>query len=256
MALKLEKLETKAPKSVEEADIVAKTEKMAEKIAEKVEILYAQKKHSLLVILQGMDASGKDGVTKTVFGRCSPAWVDAFGFKKPTPDEMAHDFLWRVHKEAPAKGMVKVFIRSHYEDVLIQKVHGWISEEKCKNRYKAINAWEKLLVEDNNTTILKLFLNISPEKQLEKLTERVEDPTKNWKHNDGDWAERKLWPEYAKAFNKVFEECDEVNWSNVPADSRWYRNYVASKLVLEALEKMDLAYPKLDPKPNIAELSK
>lgn len=173
---------------------------MAKEIGHLLNVMYAQKKHSLLVVFQGMDASGKDGSTKNVFGKARPTDLDAHSFRKPTEIEFAHDFLWRAHKIAPAKGTTSVFIRSHYEDILIQRVHQWIDEEQVTNRMNAINAFEKNLILDNGTTILKFFLHISPDRQKEKLQERIDLPEKNWKHNDGDWEERKYWDQYMKAY--------------------------------------------------------
>lgn len=235
---------TSAPKGTKEAEIEEKTREMQERINELQEALRAEAKQGLLIILQGMDASGKDGTTKAIFGACSPIGVKTIGFKKPTPEEFAHDFLWRVRPHAPAKGEISVFIRSHYEDVLIQRVHKWIDEDRVKARFKAINAFEECLKADNNTTVLKLFLNISHDRQFEKLVERIEKREDNWKHNDGDWEERKLWDDYMKAYEDVFEKCP--TWHIVPADQRWYRNYCATKIVLEALEKMNPQYPILD----------
>lgn len=241
----LDKYSTKPSGEVEEDDIRAKTEKIQARIVELKDKLYAQKQQSLLIIVQGMDSSGKDGVTEAVLGKCSPLGVHVTGYKKPTHDEFAHDFLWRIHPHTPAKGEIAVFVRSHYEDVLIQKVHKWITEDKCKNRYEAINAFEQNLQNDANTTVVKLFLHISKEKQLEKLEERITDPTKYWKHNDSDWDERELWDDYMKAYDAVFEKCNQPEWHVIAADKRWYRNYCAAKVVLEALEKIAPEYPPL-----------
>ncbi len=237
-------LPTTPPKELHKKKIVKKTEKLAKRIGELSRILQADAGHSILVVLQGMDSSGKDGVTREVFKYCSPSVVCAVSYKKPTPLEFAHDFLWRVHRHAPAKGTIKVFIRSHYEDVLIQRVHGWIDEERVNIRFDAINAFEKLLQKDNNTVILKYFLHLSPERQLEKLQERKEEEDKYWKHNPGDWEERKLWKEYMHCYQEVLER-SEIPWTVIPADARWYRNYCVAKSVCEALEALHLKYPPL-----------
>lgn len=245
--IKLSKISTKAPEDLKKKKIEAATEEIAKKIGDLQHILYAEKKHSLLVILQGMDASGKDGTTRAVFQGCSPGavWVEAF--KKPTEDEFAHDFLWRVHKVVPPKGIIQVFNRSHYEDILIQRVHGWIDEDKVKKRMKAINAFEELLEFDNNTTVLKFYMHISKERQQEKLQERIDEAEKNWKHNDGDWQEAKLWNEYMKAYEYAINHSD-IPWYIVPSDSRWYRNYFVAQKVLERLEALHLKLPTLPKK--------
>lgn len=242
--IKLSEISTDAPKGAKKKDFEDKTKEIAKRIEDLQSILYAQKKHSLLVVMQGMDSSGKDGSTREAFKYCSPTGVSAYGFKKPTDEEFAHDFLWRVHKQAPAKGQIKVFVRSHYEDVLIQRVHGWIDEERVSKRIDAINAWEDLLQFDNNTTILKFYLHLSKERQLEKLEERIEEDDKNWKHNDGDWEERKHWDKYMEAYEDVINR-SKIPWIIVPVDQRWYRNYIVAKKVLETLEGMDLEYPKI-----------
>lgn len=248
--IKISNLETKAPKSLEKNKIKKETAKLAKEILEEVTKMYAGKKYSLLIVLQGMDSSGKDGVSREVFSRVSPTMVSAFGFKKPTDEEFAHDFLWRVHKQTPAKGEVKLFVRSHYEDVLIQRVHGWIDEDRVNMRINAINAFEELLEKDNDTIVMKFFLNLSKKRQKEKLTERIEIPEKNYKHNDGDWEERKHWDTYMDAYENVLNK-SKIPWIPVPADSRWYRNYFVAKAVLEKLKSLNLEFPKLKEKPKV-----
>jgi len=236
-------LDTGAPQGWKRKSTKAKTQILHERIAELQHILFAQGKHSMLIVFQGMDASGKDGATRKTFRMCSPSGVDSIAFKKPTEVEFAHDFLWRIHKHAPQKGMIQIFNRSHYEDILIQRVHGWISEEHVRMRMDAINAFERLLQVDNNTTILKFFMNISPERQLEKLQERIDDPSRNWKHNVGDWEQRKHWDAYMNAYQDVLNECNDPAWIPVPCDKRWYRDYFIAHNVLQALEKLDLELP-------------
>jgi len=242
--IKLSEISTRAPKGTDEDEIRKKTKDIAKEIEDLQSIMAAQKKHSLLVVLQGLDSSGKDGTTREVFKYCSPTGVKAKGFGKPTDEEFAHDFLWRVHPHAPAKGEISVFVRSHYEDVLIQRVHNWIDEPRVTARINAINAWEELLIHDNNTTILKFYLHLSKERQLEKLTERIETPRKQFKHNDGDWEERKHWDRYIECYEDVINR-STVPWIIAPVDQRWYRNYFIAKEVLKALKKMDLEYPPL-----------
>jgi PPK2 family polyphosphate:nucleotide phosphotransferase len=207
--------------------------------------MFAEKKHNFLVVMQGMDASGKDGATREVFQYCNPTGIDAYPFRKPTEEEFAHDFLWRIHKKAPAKGMIMVFIRSHYEDVLIQRVHKWIDEEKVSARIKAINDFENLLQSDNNTTILKFYMHISPERQKEKLQERIDDPLKHWKHNDADWEEAKLWNEYMSAYENAINK-SAVPWIIAPVDQRWYRNHFIAEKVLAAMKSLHFKLPTLE----------
>jgi len=240
--IKLSDHSTKPPKGYDKKAIKKATDEITEKIQELQLMMYAEKKHSLLIVFQGMDSSGKGGATRNVFAKCSPAQVNVKSFKKPTDEEFAHDFLWRIHKHAPSKGMIQVFDRSHYEDVLIQRVHGWISEEHCDKRIAAINAWEELLQFDNNTTILKFYMHLSQDRQQEKLKERLADPRKNWKHNDGDWEEAKLWDKYRESYENVINK-STVPWIIAPVDSRTYRNYFISKKVLETLESFDMSWP-------------
>jgi len=248
--IKLSDYSTKSPKGVNKKETKKEMKKLLEELADLQYLLQAEGKHSLLVILQGMDASGKDGVTKNVFGTFMPSGINVTSFKKPTDEEFAHDFLWRVHKQAPEKGKIKVFVRSHYEDILIQRVHKWISEEQVTTRINAINAWETLLRDDNHTTVLKFYLHLSKERQKEKLIERIEDPDRNWKHNDGDWEERKLWDQYRAAYEDAINR-SEIPWIIAPVDSRTYRNYFIASKVLETLRSMNLQYPPFKEKPMI-----
>ena len=243
--IKLSDIETRAPEGTDEKEIRKKTKKIAKEIQELQTKMHAQKKHSLLVVFQGMDSSGKDGATRETFKYCSPSGIKTKGFGKPSDVEFAHDFLWRVHGHAPAKGEVAVFIRSHYEDVLIQRVHKWIDEEHVTKRINAINAWEELLQFDNNTTVLKFYMHLSKERQHEKLTERIQTPRKNFKHNDGDWDEREHWDRYIECYEDVINR-SSVPWIIAPVDQRWYRNYFIANKVLETLKAMDLEYPKLE----------
>ena len=248
--IRIANLATRAPEKLKKDKIVEKTRELTERIKDLITLMYANKKHSLLVVLQGMDSSGKDGVSKTVFSKVSPTMVSSYGFKKPSDEEFAHDFLWRAQKQVPAKGEVKIFVRSHYEDVLIQRVHNWIDNKRVKARFDAINAFEKLLVADNDTIVMKFFLNLSYDRQKEKLIERIEVPRKNYKHNDGDWAERKHWASYMKAYEDVLNR-SEIPWINVPADQRWYRNYVVADQIVKRLSKLKETYPALKEEPKV-----
>lgn len=208
------------------------------------ETLYAENKHKVLVVLQGMDTSGKDGVIRHVFEGVNPQGVSVAAFKVPTPEELAHDYLWRIHKMAPAKGEIVIFNRSHYEDVLVVRVHDLVPKQVWKKRYAQINAFEHLLA-DEGTTILKFYLHIDLDEQKLRLTERLEDKTKQWKFNVGDLAERKLWSEYMKAYEDVLNHTSTpwAPWYIVPANRKWYRNLVIGEVLVETLKGLNMSYP-------------
>ncbi|SEU31030.1 PPK2 family polyphosphate kinase [Paenibacillus sp. NFR01] len=240
--------------SKEEAAV--KMQALKDRLAELQDILFAQKKHSLLVILQGMDSSGKDGTVKHIFSGINPQGFLVTSFKKPSLEEAAHDFLWRVHMKTPPKGYIAAFNRSHYEEVLVPRVHGDIGKEEIKRRFKYIRHFEEMLAEEG-TTIIKLFLHISKEKQLEKIQERLQDPAKHWKFDASDLEERKYWDDYQEAYEDIFRETsiEEAPWYWIPANHRWYRNYLALAIVVKTLESLDLQYPKLNtPTPDISKL--
>ncbi len=241
--IQLKDFSTRPPADADKKEIAKLTDQYVERIGELNEILRAQRKHSLLVVLQGMDGSGKDGAVKNVFKDCTPFNLSVYAFKKPTEIEFGHDFLWRVHQQVPSKGDIKVFNRSHYEDILVQRVHKWVDNTKVQKRMDAINSLEELISFDNNTTILKFYLHISYEQQELELQERIEEADKLWKHNEGDWEERKHWAEYIKYYEYAINE-SKIPWTIVPVDVRWYRDYIISKKVCEALEAMNLEYPK------------
>lgn len=222
----------------------AETAKLIASLDGLQERLYANATRSLLVVLQGMDTSGKDGTIKSVMSGVNPQGCKVAAFKAPSKDELAHDFLWRVHREAPPKGFIGIFNRSHYEDVLITRVHGWVSDKVAKRRLNQIKEFEELLTE-NGTTVLKFFLHISKAEQKERLEERVADPEKRWKWSSGDLEERKLWDEYQKAFEDVISttSTEKAPWYIVPANRKWYRNLVIADRVVEALEAMKLKTP-------------
>jgi PPK2 family polyphosphate:nucleotide phosphotransferase len=243
--IKLSDFSTKPPADADEKAIKKMTGDYQERIGKLNEILRAEQKHALLVILQGMDGSGKDGAVKNVFKDCTPFNLSVYAFKKPTEIEFAHDFLWRVHQQAPAKGDIKIFNRSHYEDILIQRVHGWIDEERVRKRMDAINAFEALLTFDNKTTILKFYLHISFEQQEKELQERLDEADKFWKHNDNDWKERERWQDYVRCYEDALNR-SKIPWTIVPVDERWYRDFIIAQKVCEALEAMNLEYPPLE----------
>ena len=247
----LNAISTRAPEGMTKAETKKKTNHLARRIGDLQHLMYAERKHNLLVVFQGMDASGKDGATRKVFSYCNPTGINASPFKKPTEEEFSHDFLWRVNKRSPAQGMIQVFIRSHYEDVLIQRVHKWIDEDTVTQRINAINNWERLLVQDNNTTILKFYMHLSPNKQKQKLQERIDNPRKNWKHKDADWEEAKLWDQYMHCYTDAINR-SEIPWIIAPVDQRWYRDYFIASRILDTLESFDMKLPVLPGKPEVS----
>ena len=209
--------------------------------------LYAEGKRSLLIVLQAMDAGGKDGTIRKVFGDLNPQGVHVTSFKAPTSDELAHDFLWRIHEHTPAKGMIGIFNRSHYEDVLIVRVNEWIDKKECERRYRQINEFERMLTE-HGTTILKFYLHISKDEQKKRFIERLEDPEKKWKFCKGDLDTRKQWDDYMLQFGEVFRNTStkRAPWYVVPANNKRYRNLVISTIVRETLEEMDPKFPEAE----------
>jgi PPK2 family polyphosphate:nucleotide phosphotransferase len=241
----LSDISTRAPEGLKRSEAQAQTQEWVRRIGEMQKVLHAQQKYAMLVVLQGMDSSGKDAAAANVFKECPPTGIQSYSFKKPTDEEFAHDFLWRVHRHAPAKGMIQLFIRSHYEDVLIQRVHKWITEERARKRLASINAFEELLAYDNNTLVLKFYLHISFEEQEKQLRQRMEEADKHWKHNDNDWKEREYWSEYMRCYEDAIHQ-SVIPWHIVPVDQRWYRDYFIAKVVCEEMSKLDLAYPPLE----------
>jgi PPK2 family polyphosphate:nucleotide phosphotransferase len=242
---KLTSISTNAPKGLNKEKTKAKTEKLLKELDELQNRLIAESKHSLLVVIQGMDASGKDGTLRNVFGSLNPLGISVASWKAPTSLELSHDFLWRIHKEVPTKGMIKIFNRSHYEDILITRVHGWCSDELAKERMKAINDFEELISRHNNTTILKFYLHISREEQKKRLTERIHDPQKMWKYNEKDFEEAKLWKNYMKCYEDCFKNCNKIPWTIVPSDQNWYKEYIITQKVYNTLKKLGMQYPGL-----------
>jgi PPK2 family polyphosphate:nucleotide phosphotransferase len=210
--------------------------------------LWAEARRSLLVVLQGMDAAGKDGTIKHVFSGVNPQGTRVAVFKQPTPEELSHDFLWRVHQHAPRAGEIGIFNRSHYEDVLIARVDHLVEERVWRERYELINAFERALAHGGTTTV-KLFLHISHEEQGRRLTERVERPDKRWKIDKSDFTERARWDDYRAAYTEALERTctDTAPWYVVPADHKWYRNWAVSRILIETLEAMDPRYPEPPP---------
>lgn len=241
--IRLANISTRAPKELDKQQTKAATQELLQELNELQNLLYAESKHALLVVLQGMDASGKDGTIRHVFGAMNPQGVNVYSFKEPSAEEQKHDFLWRVHKVVPPKGMIQVFNRSHYEDILVTRVHKWCNDKEARKRMKAINDFEQLLQEHNNTHLLKFYLHISPEEQQERLQERLKDPGKQWKYNENDFKEAALWDEYMKMYEDCFEHCNHIPWTIVPSDQNWYKEYVVAKTIRDTLKGLKMQYP-------------
>lgn len=223
----------------------AEEQELEERLAVLQEKLYAQGTQSLLVVLQAMDAGGKDSTIKKVFNSVNPQGVDVTSFKAPTAEELGHDFLWRIHRHTPRKGMISIFNRSHYEDVLVVRVNGLVPREVWEQRYDRINEFERLLVE-SGTRILKFYLHISKDEQKERLQERLDRPDKWWKFDPADLATRERWDDYMTAFEDAIGRCntDYAPWYIVPASRKWYRDVVITRALVETLEDMKVEYPE------------
>ncbi|TAN36111.1 MAG: polyphosphate kinase 2 family protein [Verrucomicrobia bacterium] len=216
-------------------------------------LLYAQRKYALLIVLQGMDASGKDGTIRHVMSGLNPQSCYVQAFKEPTPEELDHDFLWRIHHAVPGRGEIGIFNRSHYEDVLVVRVHDLVPRRVWGQRYDQIKAFERILTE-NNVVILKFFLNTSRDEQRVRLQDRLKDPTKRWKISPADFAERKYWSAYQQAYEEALTKCNAAHapWFVIPADHRWFRNWAVSQIIVEALEGLKMKFPR--PKFNAAHI--
>lgn len=219
--------------------------KLNARLEELQELLWAEHRHKVLIVLQGMDTSGKDGVIRHVFEGVNPTGVRVASFKAPTPEELEHDFLWRVHPKVPGTGEMVIFNRSHYEDVLVVRVHHLAPEEVWRKRYGQINDFERLLAE-TGTTVLKFFLHISKEEQRERLQDRIDDPTKRWKFRKGDLADRERWDDYTKAYEEALSKTStkDAPWYVVPSDRNWYRNLVIANVLNETLEGLGMKQPE------------
>lgn len=225
-----------------------RVDELAQKIDALQDMFYAEHQRKILVVLQGMDTSGKDGTLRGVFGRVDPLGVRGAAFKAPTPVERDHDYLWRIHQQLPAKGEIVVFNRSHYEDVLITRVHAWIDDKECKRRYAHIRDFERMMAE-TGTVIMKFFLHISRDEQKARLEERLADPDKHWKFDPQDLEERKSWDAYQDSYVKAINEtdADHAPWYVIPSNSKTHRNLAIAGIVLETMESMKLAYPPAHP---------
>lgn len=209
-------------------------------------LMYAENKHSLLIVLQGLDAAGKDGVVRHVLTGMNPSGCVASNFKQPTAKELAHDFLWRVHPRVPAKGSVAIFNRSHYEDVLVVRVHGLVPEKVWSKRYDEINDFEKLIAAQNNTTILKFFLHISKQEQLARFAKRLDDAARQWKISESDYKERQYWGDYTEAFEDALTKTstEHAPWFVIPSNHKWFRDLAVSQIIARTMEDMKMQMPK------------
>ena len=229
----------------------AKADKDLQKLAKLQEMLYADRRRRILIVLQGIDTAGKDGTIKYLSGALHPLGTRVASFGVPTEPELAHDYLWRIHAQVPGNGQIVIFNRSHYESVLVERVHKLVPKARWSKRYDQINEFERLLI-DEGTTILKFFLNIDRDAQLERLRARYEEPSKRWKFQVGDLEERKLWPAYQAAFEDALTRCSTADapWYLIPANHKWFRNLAVGEIVVDALASLGLAYPKRDDLPK------
>ncbi len=232
------------PRKETKTSAQARLAKNEQRLGELQYLLYAENRRSLLVCLQGLDAAGKDGTIRHVLGAMNPQGARVHAFKVPSPLEASHDFLWRAHEQAPARGEVVVFNRSHYEDVLVARVHGLVPKHVWSKRYDLINDFEKNLVE-SGTCILKFCLHIDADEQLRRFRERLDDPSHRWKISEADYTERKLWPEYVKAYEEALAKTSTKHapWFVVPANHKWFRNLAISEILVKALESFDMKMP-------------
>ena len=231
------------------------TLQLTDRIAVLQEMLYARRQRKVLLVLQGMDTSGKDGTITALFNRINPMGLRAVGFKAPSAVELAHDFLWRIHQQVPAGGEIAIFNRSHYEDVLITVVQGLIDDKECKRRYQYILDFERMLA-DTGTVIVKVFLHISKEEQRARLQARLDDPDKQWKFDSNDLIQRKKWQGYQQAYQRAIlaTDTDHAPWYVIPANSKTHRNLLVSTLLLEIMEELALSFPEPDPELSLLKI--
>lgn len=231
-------------KHAEDSDAKEQIAEDCERLRKLQDVMYAENKRALLIVLQAMDAGGKDGTVKHVFSATNPQGVSVHAFKEPTPEEAAHDFLWRVHKKTPARRYIAIFNRSHYEDVLVPRVHDLVPKSVWSKRYDRINEFETNLAQ-SGTHILKFFLHISPDVQLCRFKERLEDPHKQWKISESDYKERALWDDYMAAYEDALEKCstEHAPWFVIPSNHKWFRNLAVASIVADTLDELGMMYP-------------
>lgn len=243
--ISLRDISTRAPEDLDKKEIKTLVSGLVKELSDLQNLLYAENKHALLIVIQGMDASGKDGVIRNVLSYMNPQGVSVRSFKVPTPEEASHDFLWRVHMHAPAKRMIQVFNRSHYEDIIVTRVHGLIDDETADRRMKAINDFEHLLQHNNSTHILKFYLHVSQEEQMDRLKERMIDPAKMWKYNNRDYEESAKWEDYIKVYEEAFKQCNNPPWHIIPSDQNWYKEFVIATTIRDKLTSLNMQFPGL-----------
>jgi PPK2 family polyphosphate:nucleotide phosphotransferase len=232
-------------KHVDEDSAKSEIEKYKDNLCHLQYLMYSEKKHSLLIVLQALDAGGKDGTVNHVMSAMNPQGTTVIGFKGPTAEELEHDFLWRIHPHAPAKGNVAIFNRSYYEDVLVVRVHKLVPKAEWRQRYELINDFEELLYRQNSTHIIKFFLHISKDEQLRRFEQRLDDPARNWKISESDYKEREFWDDYIEAFEEALERTTtkRAPWYIIPANHKWFRNLVVSQIVAETMNDLGMQMP-------------
>ncbi|AYV55557.1 polyphosphate kinase [Leptospira kmetyi] len=235
--MRLKDIDTLPPKDKDKEEILQKTEEYVRDLSSLQEKLYAQKKNSVLILLQGVDTAGKDGTIKHVFGGINPQGCCVKSWTKPNSEEIQFDFLWRIHKYVPPKGMIYIHNRSHYEDVLMPKILGTLSDKRLEERMESIRDFEKHLERENETRIIKFFLHISKEEQQERIKERLSDPDKNWKYDPSDQTTQDRWDDYQAAYEMIFKY-KEKEWNLIPSDKKWFRNYQVAKILCKELENL------------------
>ena len=240
---KISDISTNAPPNFDKSKAKKHLAQLQERMPDLQNLFYAEGKHALLIVLQGMDTSGKDGTIRHVFSCINPQGCNVKSFKSPTEEEKNHDYLWRIYANLPEKRMIQIFNRSQYEDVIFPVVHGSIDKKEMNERLSTINEFEKHL-QKNNTLVLKFYLHISKKEQDERLEERLTNPKKKWKYNKEDKKEAQKWDDYMAAYQNVLDGCQENNpWIVVPADDKWYRNYIVANTIVETLENLKMQYP-------------
>jgi len=239
----------------DKASAQGELEKHAQRLHDLQYLMYAENKRSLLIILQALDAAGKDGTVNHVLATMNPQGCRVYGFKTPTPEELAHDYLWRIHQATPRKGYVAVFNRSHYEDVLVVRVHNLVPEEVWSKRHDEINAFEKQLV-DNGTHIVKFYLHIDAAEQLDRFKQRIDDPNRHWKISESDYTERRYWDDYKRVYEDAISKCSTKHspWYIIPSNHKWFRNLAVSQILVDTLESLNMQFPA--PTVNIEEIKK
>ena len=241
----LNDISTRAPKDWDESKIKDEIDDLQDRIKDLQRKFAANKSRALLIVLQGMDAAGKDSGVRGTFSGINPSGIEVYSFKKPSEKEFSHDYLWRVNAQLPSKGMIKIFNRSHYEDILVPSVYGYIDKEVIEQRYDQINNFETYL-EQNGIKVLKFYLHVSKDEQLERLQDRVNVKRKHWKHNDGDWETRERWVDFMQVYEKIFERCNAVPWHIIGSDQNWYKVYQIAKAVEEYLSSLNMDWPELE----------